>query len=390
MLVHYPADPAGLTWHHRLLLHRVDAGDWITLTPDLEFQRHDLSTHAHRILERNSPFAADVADSVYAHDPLSRAQVLQFKRQSQVMAAVLGEGSVDEMDSMAWVVADATHDKFGSVVDAQLLASEATGLAFTSRGVVMMEGEELFVERIILKDLEDWKAQKGKELGDVRLLGDHRDAACKRRLDLQAAVALMHAPEDKEFPIAGTRAAKELHESISEGPGNLLSYHAEWLRLSGVSGKSSSAHIHRNICEILRLFHSYDQIDASSLSGAETLCRWLIQVELAVERSPTAPDYAGLDIVAGTATLPDGRASTHKFNEWVSSRLKERTSIWKQERLYRQEKKLTRGGRGGAVEDTDEDDDEGGRRFNKKKKKKGKGGKGDEPASGSGGAGGAK
>ena len=120
------------------------------------------------------------------------------------------------------------------------------------------------------------------------------------------------------------------------------------------------------------------------------MCRWLIQVELAVERSPTAPDYAGLDIVAGTATLPDGRASTHKFNEWVSSRLKERTSIWKQERLYRQEKKLTRGGRGGAVEDTDEDDDEGGRRFNKKKKKKGKGGKGDEPASGSGGAGGAK
>ena len=52
-----------------------------------------------------------------------------------------------------------------------------------------------------------------------------------------------------------------------KGPGNLLSYHAEWLRLSGVSGKSSSAHIHRNICEILRLFHSYDQIDASSLSG---------------------------------------------------------------------------------------------------------------------------
>ena len=165
--------------------------------------------NAHRILERNSPFPADVADSVYAHDPLSRAQVLQFKRQSQVMAAVLGEGSVDELDSMAWVVADATHDKFGSV-DAQLLASEATGLAFTSRGEVMMEGEELFVERIVLKDLEDWKAQKGKELGDVRLLGDHRDAAGKRRLDLQAAVALMHAPEDKEFPIAGTRAAKEL------------------------------------------------------------------------------------------------------------------------------------------------------------------------------------
>ena len=184
----------------------------------------------------------------------------------------------------------------------------------------------------------------------------------------------MHSPDDKEFPIVGTKASRELHHSISEGPGNFLSYHAEWLRLSGVSGKSSSAHIHRNLCEALRLMHSYDQIDASSLASAETLSRWMIQVELAVERSPTSPDYSGLDIVAGTATLPDGRASTSKFNEWVSSKLKERASVWS--------------GRGGYHDESDDDEDGPGPRKGKKtKKKKGKGDK-SEQAAGSGAGGG--
>ena len=89
VLVHYPGDAAGLDWHHRVLLHRVDAGDWITLTPDLEFQRHNLATHPHRILDRRAPFPADIADQVYAHDDLTRAQLMTFKRQSQVMAAIL-------------------------------------------------------------------------------------------------------------------------------------------------------------------------------------------------------------------------------------------------------------------------------------------------------------
>ncbi|CAJ1387457.1 unnamed protein product [Effrenium voratum] len=264
------------------------------------------------------------------------------------MAAILGEGAVDEL-----------------VIDAQLMATEATGVGFTSKGVVLREDEELF------------------ELGDLRLLGDHRDNAGKRRLELGAAVALMHNAEDKEFPIAGTRSSKELHESVALGPRNFLSYHAEWLRLSGVSGRSSSAHVHRNLCEVLRLLHS------CSLAAGETLCRWVIQTELAVERSPSMPDYSGLDIVAGTATLPDGRASTSKFNEWVSARLKERASIWKQERLFRQERK-TRGGKGKDDIDDDSEDDGPGdsrKKANKKKKKGGKGKGGEDGASGSHGAG---
>ena len=87
------------------------------------------------------------------------------------------------------------------------------------------------------------------------------------------------------------------------------------------------------------------------------------------------PDYTGLDIVDGTAQLPDGRAATAKFTEWVSNRLKERASLWKQERLYQQERRQLRG-KGRTTEGGDETDSDehgkGDRRKKKKKKKKNK------------------
>jgi len=197
-------------------------------------------------------------------------------------------------------------------------------------------------------------------------------------MDLGSAVELMKETEDKEFPIAGVRAAREYHEAVAGGPGNFLSYHAEWLRQSGVAKRASAAHIHRSLCEALRLLHTHDQIDASTTAAGELLSRWAVQTEIAVERTPAQPDYSGLDIVSGAAIQSDGRVSTAKFTEWVTSRLKERTQVWKQERLYNQESRNLRGkGSGGKGGGDDSDDDEAGK--TKKKKKSKGGGKGDPP-----------
>ena len=98
----------------------------------------------------------------------------------------------------------------------------------------------------------------------------------------------------------------------------------------------------------------------------------MIQTELAVERNPLQPDYTGLDIVDGTAQLPDGRAATAKFTEWVSNRLKERATLWKQERLYQQERRHLRG-KGRETDGGDESDSEEYGKGHRKKKKKKKG-----------------
>ncbi|CAE7263778.1 unnamed protein product [Symbiodinium sp. CCMP2592] len=381
VLVNFPGDANGLNWHHRILLHRVAGAEWIALTPDYDLERHSLGAIRHRVLDRRAPFPDDIAAEVYAHDPVGRAQLSVYKRRAQLMASVLGDGAVEELDTVLWVIADPTHRNFGTEIDAGLLDNEATGVAFASKGVAIVDGEEVFVERVHSSGLAAWKAARG----DVRLLGDHKDGAGKRKLDLAKAVALMRSPKDDEFPIAGVRAAKELHESISEGPGNFLSYHAEWLRLSGVSSRNAASHVHRNLCDVLRLMHSYDQLDCSALACGETLCRWMIQTELAVERSPAQPDYTGLDIVAGTATLPDGRATTTRFSEWVSGRMKDRAAIWKQERLFKAERKGR--GRGYDRENEDTSDEESPNGKGRKKKKKKNEEKADKDSPGSSGAG---
>ncbi|CAE7396843.1 unnamed protein product, partial [Symbiodinium pilosum] len=278
-------------------------GEWLALTPDLEITRHNLGAQRRRILDRAAPFPADIAAEIYAHDPIGRAALANFKRPCGL-----------RRDHRCGV-----------------LGNEATGLAFTLKGVIL---RHVFVERVGVNAMADWRREKGLD---------------------------------------GVRAAKEFHLSVAASTGGFLTYHSEWLRLSGVSKKFSAVHVHRALCEALRLMRSYDQVDASTLATGEHLTRWMIQTELAVERNPLQPDYAGLDIVDGTAQLPDGRAATAKFTEWVSNRLKERASLWKQERLYQQERRHHRGKGREADGGDDTDSEEYGEGNKKKKKKKKKG-----------------
>ena len=275
-----------------------------------------------------------------------------------------------------WIVNDQGHEQFGKEIDIALLRNGATGAAFTSKGIVLIDCEELFVEKVSRNDLPEWRKRKGLETADIRLLGDHRDFSGKRRLELQQAVTFMKNEPMEDFPIQGVRAAKELHESIADGANSLLTYHSERLRLSGVSKKSSAAHVHRSLCEALRLGHSYDQVDFSCLALGEHLCRWLIVTELAVERNPAMPDYSGLDIINGQAIMPEGRAATNRFQEWITSRLKDRSSIMKQERLFAQERRRRQGKSRGAQDDGDESDEGKGKKKKIKGKKDKKGGKG--------------
>ena len=58
-------------------------------------------------------------------------------------------------------------------------------------------------------------------------------------MDLGSAVELMKETEDKEFPIAGVRAAREYHEAVAGGPSNFLSYHAEWPPFASMEASAS-------------------------------------------------------------------------------------------------------------------------------------------------------
>ena len=242
------------------------------------------------MLDRRAPFPGDILDEVYAHDPIGKAALSGYKRQAQTMAVILGEGTLPDSDSTSWVVADVNHADFGREIEEHLLHNPATGLAFATRGIIIREGEELFVEKIPTANLDTWRKQRRLDGADLRLLGDHVDPHGQRHLELSKAVPLMKGNTDENFPIHGVKATKELHEAVMTGSGNFITYHSEWIRLSGVNRRSAAAHNHAALCEAFRLMHSYDQLDSSALAVCEHLARWLVQTEIAVERAPQNPD----------------------------------------------------------------------------------------------------
>ena len=82
VLVNYPGDADGFNWHHRVLLCRIEGSTWLTLTPDLEIQRHDLSAIPHRVLDRAAPFPTAITGEIYAHDKIGNAILQGYKRQT--------------------------------------------------------------------------------------------------------------------------------------------------------------------------------------------------------------------------------------------------------------------------------------------------------------------
>ncbi|CAK0809711.1 unnamed protein product, partial [Prorocentrum cordatum] len=290
VLVHYPNDEGGMFWHHRILVKKITAGVWIAITPDLELVRHNLLEQRHLVLERNSMFPANRRGEVYGFDPAPRAEILALKRQAAVQAAILGDGDHDvEMENYVWVVAEVGHSRFAQpLVDAEL---DQASLG-QSKGVALVSGFEVFIEKVQSNQLQEWMTSRSSEGGDLRTLGDHRDSA--------------------------------------------------------VSESSAVAHIHYVLCESVRLAIQTDQLDVTNLLSFELIMRRICQDETAVARNPRHPDYGGLEILLRAPTTEQGQASTNKFTEWVTGRLKEQAAIYKQTRLWNEEQRAMQNSRAPA------------------------------------------
>ena len=86
-----PTDSIGTT----VLLHRIEGGTWLTLSPDHDIERHDLNAVCHRVLNRRVP-VPDIHDQIYAHDPIGKWVLAALKRAACVQASILGQGEVDD------------------------------------------------------------------------------------------------------------------------------------------------------------------------------------------------------------------------------------------------------------------------------------------------------
>ena len=371
---HYPRDAGDFYWHHRVLLEKTGPGQWIALTPDGDLERIDLTVVPHITLDRNSDFPDAQSPYVYAFDEIPRAQLDHHKRRAKTMSNLFNDATVEEIESFEWLVADVTRDDFGESFRAEDMVD---AVYIHDSALVEYEGEVVHAVRVPTSKRSEWIQQREKTKGDSRLLGDHRDAQGRRYLCFQAALDLMTSVEFSDWPITGPRATTEFLRSIREGTSDLVTYHLQWARNSGVSSYAACLHEHRCLCDYLRHLITVDQVDVSNLLGAEMICRRLITIETAVARNPQMPDFSGLELVMEDSIGQTGEAKTTNFTAWISSKLKEKAQVQKQARLYKEEF-----GRGRGSTGSGDAEQKGRGRGRGKAKGKSRGGN-DAPASGS-------
>jgi hypothetical protein len=250
------------------------------------------------------------------------------------MAMVLGDETQEEVQSLQWVYSDPMSDRLGRVVD-QVLLDDAVFLG--SKGLVEVDGEVEEIREIPQADLAGYAEARKGSLGDVRTLGKHEDPHGRRFLSFQDAFIIMKEEKFADWGFQGPRAAKEFLTSLRESGADLTTYHLQWLKNSGVAQKTSVAHEHKTLVEVIRLAVCRDQLNPLNLMSMELVVRRLVQLEIAVSRSPSAPEFAGLDLLMENPVTEGGAATTRALDQWLTEQLKAKAQIQKQTRLYKEE-----------------------------------------------------
>ena len=162
ILIHYP-DDVNYQWHHRFLLERIAEGRCVTLTLDLDLQIHDFSRATHRVCERGDPFPAAAAN-IYAHDEIPSHEVDGYCRRAVMQAAILDDGPEAEAGAHVWLIADPAHKRFAMEVGEDAANG---GAVLQNKGVIIIDGKEVWIEKVVLPEVEEWKKGRSDALRDL-------------------------------------------------------------------------------------------------------------------------------------------------------------------------------------------------------------------------------
>jgi hypothetical protein len=186
------------TWHHRVLLKRLEGSKWLVLTPDLGVEVCDLSVRPMVPLRRAAPFPAAQAADAYIFDPITPVELDEAKREARRLAGILADDQED-VEEAIWLVAQPGHENFGKEVPVADVENEQLFQSLHHRGIwKTTAGEHLFVERVSKAGSEEW-VKNNAGGGDLRLLGTFRDTGGRRNVDFRQGVDLCLENDFKDF-----------------------------------------------------------------------------------------------------------------------------------------------------------------------------------------------
>ena len=345
VLVDFPEDQNGFVWHHRLLLVSLGGSRWICSTPTQSIQVLDLGDHRVIVLPRAGPFPAARAAETFAFDPadITPAVLADLMREARELSVLHGaQPDGPALSDQVWRICDTSHASFGEELPAAVLGNADLFLERDGEALVRIDGKWTHARREAppVSGREAFiRAYHSGPGRDKRLMGDVRDPDGRRFMPLATIMPLLLEHVWPAWPISGPRSVREFLVAVrAAGHTALSEYHNEWIRTSGVSDKAAFAREHKFLLDLLRVFLQYDQVDASSLAGCELLLRRIYQIEMAVRRSPKAPDFEGLEFLMETAVDGTGAAVLPSIAKWVGETQHKEAFTLKQMRLWAEEK----------------------------------------------------
>ena len=345
-LIEFPNDPGGYTWHHRLLIFASGNNDgrWLAYTPGEELGVLNLTGKRVYPLVRGAAFPPDMVEYVYAFDDVTDQQLEGIVRRTRGYALIMGISAPftgAAAGAGVWRLSDGARADFGSEVPGIALADEGTCVMRDRVGIVSVDDGWTTMELVAEDKVDEWKHTKSNGGAvDRRVLALTRDSDKRPYVDEASVVAKWQSPKIEHWPHEGPSVTMEYSTSSACAPPArpwCSTTYFDFLRKSGIPEKGGIAREYKAIIEAVRFFLSFDQLHMTALAGIEAMMRRLVAIEMAVSRSPKAPDWDSLDIVFSERHSEAGAAQTKSFLSWAASLQRDGAYVMKQGRLLREE-----------------------------------------------------
>ena len=202
---------------------------------------------------------------------------------------------------------------------------------------------------------------RGGDRGDARTLAVKYDKSGTPCRDFKEAVELCEEAEIPGFLVRGPRTAGWVLKFLAE-QGTPLQRHTRFKSEAHLSTSDPGVAQHEQICKLLQVGATFDQLDMCNLAMVELLCRELQMIE--EKYSEKLRSQNGLSeeahLFLGTNTARGNVCMDPRLREWISGELRDEAAIAKERRKAREERQLLR-------TPTTEADAKGGGRGNPKK-----------------------
>ena len=354
-LVHYDI-PGDHTWHTRILLAHVVAGEWVIVTPDGDLyiedfgpNNPDIDAWRHYDPAVGPPFGIDPAH-VYAFHPMPDHVTLQrLIAEGDVHAAHerLRRGLAVGGPGAAVVGAAAGPAGLGVGGGAVVPVNGGGGAAAPAQGAVGVVNNPAANQLVIGGDVPaPLVVPMEQDADDARTLTISRNSEGVRFKEFRSAAQECRAVEFKDWPVAGPRTVKHVITEMLNHGGSPSGHHQAWRVACKFQPSDAPAQEHEAWCKVLETMMVYDQLDVTNLSSAEMIVRAIQRIEERHKMKITSTDDAGeaaLFMGAGGG-MRAGLVVSPKLTEWIGGEMQKEALVAKERRKAREERQLSRKG----------------------------------------------